>query len=99
MKSINIQDASAALSKYASELKNDIVVITRGRKAVAALVPLTNVDRESLALSGHPEFLELIGTGRAQIAAGKKLSLAQIKAKVASGGRRRKRGASKTLRK
>jgi hypothetical protein len=29
--------------------------------AVAALVPLKNVGRESLALSQHPEFLGLIG--------------------------------------
>ena len=38
------------LAQYASEVKDEIVVVTKGRRAVAALVPLKNVDRESLAL-------------------------------------------------
>ncbi len=43
--------------------------------AVAAIVPLKNVDRESLGLSHHPEFLELMAQSRAEFAAGRKLSL------------------------
>ena len=42
------------LAQYASELKDEIVVVTKGRRAVAALVPLKNVDRESLALRPPP---------------------------------------------
>jgi len=38
------------LAQYASELKDEIVVVTKGRRAVAVLVPLKNVDREPLAL-------------------------------------------------
>jgi hypothetical protein len=55
------------LAKYAAGLKNDIVVVTKGRRALAALVPLENVDRESLALSAHPEFLGLVKKARAEI--------------------------------
>jgi hypothetical protein len=36
------------------ELKDEIVVVTTGRRAVAALVPLKNVERETLTLSAHP---------------------------------------------
>ena len=79
MRRVSIRQASRTLGQYASELEDDIVVVTKGRQSVAALVPLKNVDRESLALSSHPEFLGLIDDARAEIAAGKTLSLAQIK--------------------
>jgi len=50
MRKMTLAQASRPLAQYASELKNEIVVVTQGRRAVAALVPLKNVDRESLAL-------------------------------------------------
>ncbi len=82
MKTVSIRKASRSLGQYASELKDDIVVVTKGRRPVAALVPLKNVDRESLALSSSPEFLEIIRRSRAEIASGKALSLAEVKALV-----------------
>ena len=82
IKTITIRKASLPLGDYASRLKGDILVVTKGERAVAALVPLKNVDRESLILSGHPEFLEIIERSRAEIDAGKTLSLAEIKARV-----------------
>jgi antitoxin (DNA-binding transcriptional repressor) of toxin-antitoxin stability system len=82
MRRVSIQQASRSLGQYAAELENEIVVVTKGKRAVAALVPLKNVDREALALSGHPEFLELVGRARAEIAAGRTLSLAAIKSRV-----------------
>lgn len=44
--------------------------------------PLKNVGRESLALSQHPEFLELIAQSRAQFADGRKLSLEEMRRAV-----------------
>ena len=44
--------------------------------------PLRNVDRESLALSQHPEFLGLIAQSRADIAAGRTISLSDMKQRV-----------------
>lgn len=49
---------------------------------MAAIVPLKAVDRESLALSAHPEFLELIARSRAQFAAGQTLTLDEMKKAV-----------------
>ena len=43
-------------------------MLTDRNRPVAAIVPLKNVDRESLALSSHPEFLQLIAEERAEIA-------------------------------
>jgi antitoxin (DNA-binding transcriptional repressor) of toxin-antitoxin stability system len=63
-------------------LDEQIVVVTKGDKPVAAVVPLKNVDRESLALSSHPEFLKIIAKSRRQFAAGKTLSLEEMKKAV-----------------
>ena len=82
MRKLSLAQASEPLAKYAVELKNDIVVVTKGKRAVAALVPLKNIDRESLALSTHPEFLALVKKARAEIAAGRSLSLDEMRARV-----------------
>jgi hypothetical protein len=110
MKKLTIAQASRSLGEYASELKDDMVVVTKGAQAVAALVPLKNVDREALVLSAHPEFLKLIGRARAEHAAGKSLSLAEVRRRVQSAtankppqptraaqanGKRRRRGAAR----
>ena len=63
-------------------MKDDIVVLTDARRPVAAIVPLKDVDRESLVLSAHPEFLELIERSRAQFAAVQTLSLDEMKEAV-----------------
>ena len=60
MKRINLSSADRPLAEYAADLRDEIVLFTKRNRAVAAIVPLKNVDRESLALSHHPEFLELI---------------------------------------
>jgi antitoxin (DNA-binding transcriptional repressor) of toxin-antitoxin stability system len=59
MKKISLSKASRSLAQYASELNDEVIVVTKGRAPVAALVPLKNVDRESLALSTHPEFMRI----------------------------------------
>ncbi len=84
MRKLSLAQASQSLAKYAAGLKNDIVVVTKGRRAVAALVPLKNVDRESLALSAHPEFLAFVKKARAEFAAGRSVSLEEIRARVLS---------------
>lgn len=82
MKTIKLESASRSLAAYAKELDDQIVVVTDRNKPVAAVVPLKNVDRESLALSSHPEFLEIIEKLRRQFAAGDTLSLEEMKRAV-----------------
>ena len=82
MKKLSVGQASRTLGEYASELDDDIVVVTKGSRAVAALVPLRNVDPESLALSAHPEFLTVVREARAEVQAGKTLSLAEVRRRV-----------------
>ncbi len=82
MKRINLSSADRPLAEYAAALRDEIVLLTKRNRAVAAIVPLKNVDRESLALSHHPEFLELIAQSRADFAAGRKLSLGEMRRSV-----------------
>ena len=82
MKTIKLASASRSLAEYAKELDEEIVVLTERNKPVAAVVPLKHVDQESLALSLHPEFLDLIAQARREFAAGKTLSLEEMKKAV-----------------
>ena len=99
MKTINLSTASRPLAEYASKLNDEIVVLTEGNVPVAAIVPLKHVDWESLTLSTHPEFLELIRRSRAEFAVGRKLSLAEMKRAIsprrASRGRSGRRGGAR----
>jgi hypothetical protein len=82
IRTVSIKEASRSLGEYASELKGAILVVTKGQGAVAALLPLKNIDRESLILSGHPEFLELIERAREEIESGRTISLAEMKSRI-----------------
>ena len=82
MKRLRLSSALRPLADYVADLRDETVVVTDGNRAVAAIIPLKNVDRESLALSQHPEFLELIARSRAEFAAGRTISLGEMKRRV-----------------
>ena len=82
MKTINLATPDRPLAEYAANLGREIVVLTDRNRPVAAIVPLTNVDQKSLALSSHPEFLQFIAEARAEIASGRKLSMEEMKRAV-----------------
>ena len=79
MRTIKLSQALRPLAEYAADLRNEIVVLTEGNKLVAAIVPLKETDRESLALSGHPEFLQIVERSRAEFREGRTLSLEEMK--------------------
>jgi len=78
MKRIEISAASKPLSEYAGELDDEIVILTSGDHAVAALVPLKDIDEESLALSTNQTFLDIIERSRKEIRAGQTISLEEV---------------------
>ncbi len=82
MKKLRLSSAVRPLADYVADLRGETVVLTEGNRAVAAIVPLKNVDRESMALSQHPEFLELIARSRADFSAGRTISLGEMKRRV-----------------
>ncbi len=82
MRKISLSKASRSLAQYAAELDDEVLVVTKGQAPVAALVPLKNVDRESLALSTHPEFKRMIARSRRRVVAGKTLDIADVRARA-----------------
>ena len=85
MKTIKLSTASGTLAEYAADLSDEIVVLTERDKPVAAIVPLKGLDRESVVLSGHPEFLKIIARSRTQFRRGQTISLADMKAAFVRG--------------
>ena len=82
MKRLKLSSAIRPLADYVADFSGETVVLTEGNRAIAAIVPLKNVDRESLALSQHPEFLKLIAHSRAEFAAGQTISLREMTHRV-----------------
>ena len=82
MKRLRLSSAVRPLADYVADLQGEAVVLTEGGRAVAAIIPLTNVDRESVTLSQHPEFLHLIAYSRAQFASGRSIALAEMRRRV-----------------
>ncbi len=79
MKTLELDKASKPLADYASDLGADSLVITSNKKPVAALIPIKDADRESLALSLSPQFGKIIRRARAEAKKGSVFSLKQVK--------------------
>ena len=60
-------DATESLAEYARRLGAEPLIVTAHGKPVAALVPVSNVDLETLSLSTNPDFLALIERSRARL--------------------------------
>jgi uncharacterized protein (DUF934 family) len=52
------------------------------RPTASLRIRVKRVDRESLALSQHPEFLELIGRSRPDFSDGRTISLGEMKRRI-----------------
>ena len=65
MKSIDMSKSRRSLASYVKELDGGKpVVITKNGKTIAALVPLTDMDWESFAVSTNPTFKKIIDEAR-----------------------------------
>ncbi len=64
MKTVEVAQATAPLSEYARNVKNEPLILTDGGKPIAALVPIENADLETVTLSTDPQFLALIERSR-----------------------------------
>jgi hypothetical protein len=65
MKSVELDEATAALKDYAEQLTQDPIVLTRDGKAVAALVRIQDADLESFLVSESPVFKRIVRRSRA----------------------------------
>ena len=64
MKTVEMKQATAPLADYARDVEKEPVIVTEHGRPVAALMPIENADRETVALSTNPQFLALIERSR-----------------------------------
>ncbi len=83
MKSVELIDATAALKDYAEQLTQEPIVVTRGGKAVAALVRLRPSDLESFLVSESPVFKRIVRRSRASYKRGGGLTREQLEERLA----------------
>jgi prevent-host-death family protein len=67
MKTIDIKKATGQLKDYAKAAEDEVVVVTRKGKPVAAVVALDDADYESLSLSTNSRFVEIIARSRSRM--------------------------------
>ena len=82
MKTLAIETATQSLHTYMQGLDDDMLILTSNDKPTYVVIPIKNVDRESLALSTNPEFRKIIESSRKEIRRGQKLSLDEMKQEV-----------------
>jgi antitoxin (DNA-binding transcriptional repressor) of toxin-antitoxin stability system len=82
MKTIEITEATHPLADYLPGVQVEPLVITDQGTPTALILPLDNVDLESLALGMSPEFLALIDRSRARARDEGELSAAEIRRRV-----------------
>lgn len=89
MKTIELADATAALSVYARRASTEPLVVTVKGKPVAALTAIgSQTDLENLAVSNHPGFKALIERSRRLYPAGSGLTTKQVRKQLGIAGRK-----------
>jgi antitoxin (DNA-binding transcriptional repressor) of toxin-antitoxin stability system len=63
MKTITMMKAAGSLADYARDLRGPLIITNHGRP-VAALVPIEELDLETLAVGTSPKFLDIIEKSR-----------------------------------
>ncbi len=66
MKKIEMRQASGPLSEYARRAKKDPIVVVKGGRPIAAVVPILNADMETVSLSTNRKFLAIIERSRSR---------------------------------
>ena len=89
MKTLELRKATGSLAGYVGDAQKGPVVFTVRGDPVAALVPVTSADLESISLGSNRRFLRVIGRSRAAWKAEGGLSAGEVRLRLA---RRAKRG-------
>jgi antitoxin (DNA-binding transcriptional repressor) of toxin-antitoxin stability system len=82
MKTVEIAEATSPLADYIPGLRTEPLVITEHGTPTAVMLPLNDVDLESIAMSTNPEFIALIERSRARARAEGELSADEMRRRV-----------------
>jgi len=67
MTEVEFKKATGPLSEYAEKARKDPIIVIKGGKPFAAVVPIRNADEETVALSTNRKFLKIIDRSRARV--------------------------------
>lgn len=84
MKTIELSAATGPLSDYAQRAEGEVLIVTEGGKPVAALVPVEQLDLESLSLGTNTDFLNLIEESRSRCPPGAGISTDEMRTRLAA---------------
>jgi prevent-host-death family protein len=87
MKTVEMKRATAPLADYARDVEHEPVIVTEHGRPIAALMPIENADRETVALSTNPQFLALIERSRRRHETEGGVSTAEMRRRLGIGGR------------
>jgi antitoxin (DNA-binding transcriptional repressor) of toxin-antitoxin stability system len=79
MRSIELTQANDSLGQSVRDLAGEPLVVTEGGVPIAALVPIDELDLESLSPGNNPRFLAIIEEARAQCRQGLGLSTEDVR--------------------
>jgi antitoxin (DNA-binding transcriptional repressor) of toxin-antitoxin stability system len=82
MKTIEITEANLPLADDLPGVQTEPLIITDRGTPTAVILPLVNVDLESLTLGTNPEFIALIERSRARARDEGELSAAEMRQRV-----------------
>ena len=94
MKTLELRKATGSLAGYVGDAQKGPVAFTVKGDPVAALVPVSNADLESISLGSNRQFLQLIRRSRAAWKARGGLSAAQVRLRLARPAEKRRRRAT-----
>jgi antitoxin (DNA-binding transcriptional repressor) of toxin-antitoxin stability system len=82
MKTLEVSATNRQLRKMIAEAQVETVVLAEDGKPVAAIVPIRDMDAESLSLGTNPKFLRLLRRSFRQLDRGKRVSLPEMRKRL-----------------
>jgi len=82
MKTLELTQATATLVDYVQNMGPETHILNINGQPVAALMPLENLDMETISLSTNPEFLAILAESRASLKAEGGITLAEVKRRL-----------------
>jgi PHD/YefM family antitoxin component YafN of YafNO toxin-antitoxin module len=84
LRKVELAEATESLARYAQAAGDGPFVVTRDGEPIAVVLSVDNADLETIALSNHPRFLEVIERSRDRQQREGGLSSAAVRALFAS---------------
>jgi antitoxin (DNA-binding transcriptional repressor) of toxin-antitoxin stability system len=81
VRKVELHEATDSLAEYVRRIEEEPVIIVHKGVALAALIPLDNVDYETVQLSTNPKFIELLERSRARFRKEGGISSAEMRRK------------------